>query len=106
MVYCVCGNCDSKNLSLSNGGKYLVCNECGSKEHIKDLDLGFGEINSKEIESKIAKLLIDKFDSIFCDKCNSDGSNCDLCVRKIMGWGISADSAARISKNIIELIRD
>lgn len=104
MVYCVCGNCDSINLSLSNDGKYLICNDCKGKEYIRDLDIGFGENNIKEKENKITELLLERFDSVYCDNCNSN--NCDDCVRKSMGWGLSTHSAEEISKEILELIKD
>lgn len=47
-VYCVCGNCDSKDMSLSGDSKYLICNNCLEKVYIRDLDIGFGEYKKQK----------------------------------------------------------
>lgn len=48
MVYCVCCNCESDDLKLSDNEKYLICNKCGESQYIRDLEIGFCEYNIKE----------------------------------------------------------
>lgn len=50
MVYCICSNCNSKDIVLSEDNKYLICTDCSDKTYIDDLDIGFEENNSDEVE--------------------------------------------------------
>lgn len=45
MVYCICNNCYAKDMKLEND-KYLVCNKCGNRQYLRNLDLEFEEEES------------------------------------------------------------
>ena len=53
MVYCVCSNCNSDDMKLEND-KYLVCNECGSREYVRDIEIDL--VNEEENIINIDKL--------------------------------------------------
>lgn len=44
MVCCVCLNCNSNDLKLSNDEKYLICNNCEDRQYIRDLEVGFEDM--------------------------------------------------------------
>lgn len=110
MVYCVCGNCDSTNLSLSNNEKYLICNDCQNKEYIRDLEIGFGENDKNEekikekkieLEKNIMNLLVFKLNTDCCEKCYD--KNCKNCR---IHWGLNISSFEEVTKQIVNLIYD
>lgn len=53
------------------------------------------------MEERIIKLLMDRFESVYCDNCNA--KNCDDCIRKSMGWSLSYSGAREIAREILEL---
>lgn len=47
MVCCVCINCNSHDMILSGDLKYLICNNCGNRDYIRDLEIGLIEVKEK-----------------------------------------------------------
>ena len=54
-------------------------------------------------KEEIKELLLDKFDSVYCDSCkgNYDDSCCYDCRRKYMYWSISDEYAEYLANKII-----
>lgn len=47
MVCCVCVNCNSTDVKLSDNEKYLICNNCGNSDYIRDLEIGLVELEEE-----------------------------------------------------------
>ena len=55
-----------------------------------------------EMKEEIIKILMENFDSVYCDTCEyEDSSRCDECHRKSMNWGISENCAEQIADKIL-----
>lgn len=54
MVFCVCTECNSKDMKLSGDEKYLICNKCGDKNYIRHIDI----IGLEEYEEANKKIVI------------------------------------------------
>lgn len=53
------------------------------------------------MEEKIIELLMEKFESVYCDNCNNE--NCGTCIRKNMGWSLGWSGAKDIAEEILKL---
>ena len=81
---------------------------CAPNSTCSGYELEFGETK----KDKIAQLIYDWFNSVYCDNCryNSEletdkyGYNpCEDCIRKSMGWEISKCDAEHLASSILKL---
>lgn len=50
MVIVYCSNCNSDNVKLDCTEKYLICQNCGDKQYIRDLEIGFEDIDKSNLQ--------------------------------------------------------
>lgn len=59
----------------------------------------------EEVISNVTNILLDKFDTVYCDTCKyDDDSHCDDCHRKYMNWSLSEAEAKILAEKIYEEI--
>lgn len=55
-----------------------------------------------EKKYKIADILLQEFQYIYCDTCRSqDSDNCQDCHRKYINWSLSSETAIKIAEKIL-----
>ena len=98
MVAQICETCRHKNKDCY----------CSPNSTCGGYALEFGETKKE----KIAQIIYDWFDYIYCDNCRYSseletdkyGDNpCEDCIRKSMGWEISKSDAESLANNILKL---
>ena len=58
------------------------------------------------MEEAYMKVLLSEFAGVYCDTCkHEDSDDCDDCHRKMMGWGLSENTARRIAARINAIVQ-